>query len=117
MLQRGLSPILLILLVLAAIIVAGGVYLGTKDNPDQIFQRPSDEKAKYDQRKKEVETQVKNSPSSNIFGGSASLSNPASEYCIKVGGTLEPLTRGDGGEYSLCQFEDDQACEEWALYR
>jgi len=26
-------------------------------------------------------------------------------------------TRGDGGEYGLCQFEDNQACEEWAMYR
>lgn len=45
------------------------------------------------------------------------LANPASENCAKVGGTLIIKTRGDGGQYGLCQFEDNQACEEWALYR
>ena len=45
------------------------------------------------------------------------LANPASENCIEKGGTLVIQTRGDGGQYGLCQFEDNQACEEWALYR
>lgn len=46
-----------------------------------------------------------------------SLANPASENCTKQGGTLTIKTRGDGGEYGLCQFEGNQACEEWALFR
>lgn len=45
------------------------------------------------------------------------LANPASTNCIEKGGTLKMMTRGDGGEYSLCEFEDNMACEEWALYR
>lgn len=94
MLQKGFSAIVLILIVLVVIVVAGGVYINGKDNPDQIFQRPKAEKT-----------------------ATTSLSNPASEYCIKVGGTLESQTRGDGGEYAVCNFEDNQSCEEWALYR
>lgn len=45
------------------------------------------------------------------------LANPASVNCTKQGGTLAIKTRGDGGEYGLCQFENNQACEEWALFR
>ncbi len=44
-------------------------------------------------------------------------SNPASSYCLKVGGSLVINKRGDGGEYGLCYFEDNRACEEWALMR
>ena len=47
----------------------------------------------------------------------SSLANPASTNCLKVGGTLEIKKRGDGGEYGLCFFEDNYACEEWALFR
>lgn len=47
----------------------------------------------------------------------AHIVNPASEHCTTVGGTLSMQTRGDGGQYGLCQFEDNRACEEWALYR
>ncbi|TSC51896.1 MAG: hypothetical protein LiPW41_663 [Parcubacteria group bacterium LiPW_41] len=45
------------------------------------------------------------------------IANPASENCIKVGGNLKIEKRGDGGEYGLCYFEDNRACEEWALLR
>lgn len=45
------------------------------------------------------------------------LANPASVNCIHKGGTLVTKTRGDEGQYSLCQFEDNMACEEWALFR
>lgn len=55
-------------------------------------------------------------------GEQASLSmvtlvNPASQYCISVGGSLVIRTRGDGAAYGLCQFTDNRACEEWALFR
>jgi putative hemolysin len=50
-------------------------------------------------------------------GQSVDLANPASEYCIEVGGQLQSEVRGDGGEYSLCNFPDDRSCEEWALFR
>ena len=46
-----------------------------------------------------------------------SMANPASVNCTKVGGTLLIQKRGDGGEYGLCEFGDNMACEEWALFR
>lgn len=45
------------------------------------------------------------------------LANPASENCIKKGGTLIIMKNGAGAEFGLCQFEDNRACEEWALMR
>lgn len=45
------------------------------------------------------------------------IANPASENCIKQGGTLWFQERGDGGQYGICLFEDNRQCEEWALLR
>ncbi|MCX6795173.1 MAG: DUF333 domain-containing protein [Candidatus Falkowbacteria bacterium] len=45
------------------------------------------------------------------------LANPASTNCLGQGGTLTIQKRGDGGEYGLCNFEDNRSCEEWALVR
>ncbi len=50
-------------------------------------------------------------------GATTQLANPASVNCLKLGGTLSIETRGDGGQYGLCHFEDNRACEEWALLR
>jgi putative hemolysin len=58
--------------------------------------------------------------SSNISSGTApvtNMANPASSNCLKVGGSVVIDKRGDGGEYGLCYFEDNRACEEWALLR
>ena len=52
---------------------------------------------------------LKNKPTST------QMANPASTNCLKVGGNLKIAKRGDGGEYGLCYFEDNRACEEWAL--
>lgn len=58
-------------------------------------------------------------PAITDLGGSNStqLANPASVNCKNVGGNLVIQKRGDGGEYGLCYFEDNRACEEWALFR
>jgi len=48
---------------------------------------------------------------------SQTLANPASESCAQKGGILKIMKKGSGGEFGLCQFDDDQACEEWALMR
>jgi putative hemolysin len=48
---------------------------------------------------------------------STQLANPASVNCSKSGGHLTLEKRGDGGEYGICYFEDNKACEEWALLR
>jgi putative hemolysin len=45
------------------------------------------------------------------------IANPASVNCSNVGGHLVIERRGDGGEYGICYFEDNKACEEWALFR
>jgi len=43
------------------------------------------------------------------------MANPASENCVKQGGTVAIVERGDGGQYGICTFADNQQCEEWAL--
>src|SRR5512136_851484 len=48
---------------------------------------------------------------------SSQSANPASENCIKQGGTVSIQTRGDGGQYGVCMFEDNKQCEEWAMLR
>lgn len=45
------------------------------------------------------------------------IANPASVNCINKGGTLSIHKGADGGEYGICTFEDNQQCEEWALFR
>ena len=45
------------------------------------------------------------------------LANPASVNCAKIGGNLKMEKNGNGDEYGLCYFEDNRACEEWALLR
>ncbi|MEI8328287.1 MAG: DUF333 domain-containing protein [Candidatus Taylorbacteria bacterium] len=47
----------------------------------------------------------------------AKIANPASVNCSKQGGKLSILKNGSGSEYGLCTFEDNRACEEWALMR
>jgi len=47
----------------------------------------------------------------------STLANPASVNCGKQGGTTVIKKNGTGGEYGLCEFEDNMACEEWALLR
>jgi putative hemolysin len=57
------------------------------------------------------------SPPAHPTEAPAQLANPASENCVAQGGTLLIETRGDGGQYGVCLFEDNRQCEEWALYR
>ena len=52
-----------------------------------------------------------------VFPTPAATANPASENCVKQGGTLSIVARGDGGQYGICSFEDNRQCEEWALLR
>jgi len=52
----------------------------------------------------------------NDTSETASIANPASENCIKKGGSLE--TRNNkNGQYGVCIFEDNRQCEEWAFFR
>jgi putative hemolysin len=56
-------------------------------------------------------------PASQPQPTTAAIANPASENCVKQGGTLSIVARGDGGQYGICLFEDNRQCEEWALLR
>ena len=45
------------------------------------------------------------------------LANPASVYCAKHGGENVLFTLQNGAQDGLCQFDDNMACEEWAMMR
>jgi uncharacterized protein len=44
------------------------------------------------------------------------LANPASEYCVTQGGTVEIVAEGDG-EVGYCVLPDGTRVEEWELYQ
>ncbi len=46
----------------------------------------------------------------------SSLPNPASEYCVANGGTVD-IREGPLGQYGVCAFPDGNEAEEWAMYR
>jgi len=48
---------------------------------------------------------------------SASIANPASVNCRKVGAVNEIMKNADGSEYGICKFLNGTSCEEWSLYR
>ncbi|MCU0680473.1 MAG: DUF333 domain-containing protein [Planctomycetes bacterium] len=63
---------------------------------------------------------IKNNLPNNIPGqnnGPLNIANPASTNCKIKGGRLEIEKKPDGGEYGLCFFDDNRACEEWAMFR
>ncbi len=45
------------------------------------------------------------------------LANPASVNCEQKGGRVVMETNSDGSQYGLCYFDDNRACEEWAMMR
>lgn len=45
------------------------------------------------------------------------LANPASVNCLDQGGQLVMKEKPDGSQYALCYFDDNRACEEWAMFR
>jgi putative hemolysin len=47
----------------------------------------------------------------------AGIANPASEYCVAQGGTLDIRTDDTGGQYGVCVFADGSECDEWAFFR
>lgn len=53
-----------------------------------------------------------------IIGGenNTQIANPASEYCISLGGELE-LTESSQGSVGMCTLSSGEVCEEWALFR
>lgn len=45
------------------------------------------------------------------------VANPASEFCVKQGGRLEPKKDAQGNEYALCHLPDGTVAEEWEYFR
>lgn len=45
------------------------------------------------------------------------MPNPASKYCIDIGGRLEMRTGADGGQTGMCHLPDGRVVEEWELFR
>ena len=56
-------------------------------------------------------------PSSEGENQTTTIANPASTNCVEQGGTLVIKNKEDGSQYGLCFFEDNRACEEWAMMR
>lgn len=63
-----------------------------------------------------------------VSGIVVALANPASEHCIKNGGTVEiRKVKGEDGQYGVCVWKTDKTeceeascsseCEEWAFMR
>lgn len=44
------------------------------------------------------------------------LANPASVYCVELGGRLE-IIRNQQGDRGLCHLPDGSAIDEWELFR
>lgn len=44
------------------------------------------------------------------------MANPASEYCVKIGGKLE-IRKEPAGEAGYCHLPDGRVIDEWQLYR
>lgn len=47
---------------------------------------------------------------------SAEMANPASEYCISIGGRLE-IRDGPDGQAGYCHLPDGRVVDEWTLFR
>ncbi len=58
-------------------------------------------------------TGPKNVPNAN----NTQIANPASQFCIDIGGTLEIRTANDGSQTGYCVFSNGEECEEWSLFR
>lgn len=45
------------------------------------------------------------------------MPNPASEYCLDIGGKLEIRQDKNGNEVGVCKFPNKVECDEWLLFR
>ncbi|WP_256701094.1 putative hemolysin [Caballeronia sordidicola] len=45
------------------------------------------------------------------------LANPASRYCISLGGRRETRKDAAGNQSSVCRLPDGTTIDEWALFR
>lgn len=92
------SKRILVLLVVLVLIVAGWWFFSARESfPALETKEPVNEQ---------------NQDNENV-----GLANPASVNCVDQGGQLVMKEKPDGGQYALCYFDDNRACEEWAMYR
>lgn len=107
-LQKGISTLLL-LMILVIVVSLGFIAFKLYIEPAKI---PS---------KSQIETQdpqvITKDSFSKPVDKTQALANPASTNCAEKGGVLKIMKNGSGGEFGLCQFEENKACEEWALMR
>ena len=104
--QQGLSTLILIIILIIVVAlgyIAYKLYIEPVKMPANISQTQDPQVITKDSFSKPAQSQT--------------LANPASENCVQKGGILKIMKNGSGGEFGLCQFEDDRACEEWALMR
>lgn len=47
---------------------------------------------------------------------SVGMANPASEYCVSIGGETE-MQQSDSGVTGYCRLPDGRMIEEWELFR
>ena len=50
------------------------------------------------------------------MGGGIGMANPASVFCVAMGGTLSIVNKADG-QVGMCGFADGTSVEEWAYFR
>ncbi|HVP94135.1 MAG TPA: DUF333 domain-containing protein [Methanoregulaceae archaeon] len=50
-------------------------------------------------------------------GNATGMANPASVYCVQVGGNLSIKKDAQGNEYGMCNFPNGTSYDEWALFR
>lgn len=103
--------LIIIIVLLGVILIGGGYYLGMRNSQPAVLTPTIIPPATLTP----APTNASVSPTGTTFISSGP--NPASAFCIKQGGTLTIETRGDGGQYGLCNFDDGYACEEWAMMR
>jgi putative hemolysin len=50
-------------------------------------------------------------------GDDPEIANPASEFCVEQGGTVEIVTDAAGNQSGLCLLPDGTQADEWEYYR
>lgn len=101
---------ILLSIIIIVIIVAGGLLYWNKENnkiKENIAPQSQNENTNINPQQNNTTAPKENS----------GIANPASTYCKDKGGVLKIEKKPDGSEYGLCYFEDNRACEEWAMMR
>lgn len=106
--QRGIGT--LILIIILVIVISLG-FIAFK-----LYIEPAKIPAKNQSQTQDPQVMTRDSFSKPTTQ-SETLANPASVNCGQKGGILKIMENGSGAEFGLCQFEDNQACEEWAFMR